>query len=149
DYIVDYARGQITFTARRPIHPGSRIAVDYQYAADQFRRSLYMSRGELRAGADQKSGLFVSFMREADDPGHPLGQALTTDDVSALRGGSSGGTVVTEGAHLVGAGHGDYRKIPAVDSLPEHFQWAGRDSGDYEVDFMLAKDGQGAYADSL
>ncbi|HVP39936.1 MAG TPA: hypothetical protein VMS93_12210, partial [Candidatus Saccharimonadales bacterium] len=146
DYTVDYSLGEITFTARRPIHPGSRIAVDYQYAADEFRRTVTLARGGWRWG---DTGSFrVAWMREADDPGQPQGASLTPEDLAALQHAAPGGNVVTNGAHYLGPGQGDYRKV-AAGTADEHFQYAGRDSGDYQVDFMAALDGQGSYADSL
>ncbi|MBI5835665.1 MAG: hypothetical protein HZB25_00325 [Candidatus Eisenbacteria bacterium] len=146
DYTVDYSRGEVSFTARRPIHPGSRIAVDYQYAADQFRRNVAAVRLGWDAGRSGRLGF--TWLREADDPSRPLGAALSPEDLEALKRAAPGGTVQTDGAHFVGAGKGDYARIGAG-SGQEHFQYVGRDSGEYQVDFMLARDGSGSYSDSL
>ncbi len=146
DYTVDYGRGTLTFTSRRPIHPGSRIAVDYQFTADQFRRSLVMARSDRQWS--QGTGLHVAWLREADDPSRPVGANLTGEDLDSLRNAAPGSVVKTSGAHFLGTGKGDYRLLRS--GTPEqHFQYVGRDSGEYQVDFMLAGAGGGSYSDSI
>lgn len=146
DYTVDYSRGSLTFTSRRPIHPGSRIAVDYQFAADQFRRSLVMARSARQWSSG--TGFHLAWLREADDPSRPIGANLTAEDLDSLRSAAPGSVVTTSGAHFRGTGSGDYRLIQPV-GPDRHFQYAGRDSGDYQVDFMLAPAGAGSYSDSI
>src|SRR5215468_2235166 len=46
DYSMDYDRGRLTFTSRRPITSASRIAVDYEIASTAYRRSALAMTGE-------------------------------------------------------------------------------------------------------
>jgi hypothetical protein len=40
DYVIDYNRGELTFMPRRPIARESRVVVEYEYAAQDFVRSV-------------------------------------------------------------------------------------------------------------
>src|SRR5262249_50756957 len=106
DYSVDYDRGRITFTNRRPITPASRITIDHQFSINRFRRNL------AAAGASWEHGLLhasTTFVTESDDRGRPLGAAFDTGDRLALAvAGDSASLAIGEG---VSAGPGDYAFI--------------------------------------
>src|SRR5262249_53076397 len=81
DYSMDYDRGTITFTNRRPISSASRITIHYQYSLGRFRRNLAgAGLGFERGGF----GLYSQFVTEADDRGQPIGPGLSEGDRLAL-----------------------------------------------------------------
>jgi hypothetical protein len=142
DYFMDYERGRLTFTNRRPVSSASRVTVDYQFSVNRFRRNLAAGgaaweRGRLRAS--------TTFITEGDDRGRPLGVTLDSGDRFALAAaGDSAALAIGEGAT---AGVGDYDLIPAG-VAPARFQFVGVDSGDFVVRFARVGPGQGAYTDS-
>jgi len=142
DYFMDYERGRLTFTNRRPISSASRITVDYQFTVNRYRRNLAAGgggwqRGRLRA--------FTTFVTEGDDRGRPLGVTLDETDRFALAAaGDSAAAAIGEGAS---AGVGDYDFIPAG-AVAAHYQFVGVDSGGFSVRFARVGPGLGAYVDS-
>ena len=70
DYVIDYATGEITFTANRIITSERRITVEFQYTTNQFSRSL--TGASVQAHLGQRPGrrpvtsFGVTFLREAD-----------------------------------------------------------------------------------
>jgi hypothetical protein len=81
DYVIDYNRGEITFMPRRPIVRESRIVVEYEYAAQDFVRSVTAVDGaweakNLRAYAQMYS------RQDSRSPGPGL--SLARADAQAL-----------------------------------------------------------------
>jgi hypothetical protein len=142
DYFMDYERGQITFTNRRPITSASRITVDYQFSVNRFRRNLAAGGASWERGPLHASTTFIT---EGDDRGRPLGVTFDATDRFVLEtAGDSAARAIGEG---VVAGGGDYVLVPAG-AVPAHYAFAGVDSGDYAVRFALVGPGLGAYNDS-
>lgn len=142
DYAIDYDRGRITFTNRRPVTSSSRITVDYQFTVNRFRRNLAATGATWERGALRASATFIT---ESDDRGRPLGLAFdATDRFTLGAAGDSSSLAVGEG---VSPGPGDYDLIPAG-TEPAHYAFAGVDSGDFQVRFAQVGAGQGAYVDS-
>ena len=142
DYFMDYDRGRVTFTNRRPISSASRITVDYQFSVNRFRRNFAAGgasweRARLRAS--------TTFVTEGDDRGRPLGAALDAGDRLALAAaGDSASLAVGSG---VTPGVGDYAFVPPG-AAPAHYQFVGVDSGAFAVQFTRVGPGLGAYVDS-
>jgi hypothetical protein len=142
DYFMDYERGRLTFTNRRPVSSASRITVDYQFSVNRYRRNLAAGGGSWERG---RLKAFTTFVTEGDDRGRPLGATLDAGDRFALAAaGDSVSRAIGEG---VTPGVGDYDFILAG-TVPAHYQFAGVDSGAYAVRFARVGPGLGAYVDS-
>jgi hypothetical protein len=142
DYAVDYPRGRLTFTSRRPISIGSRIAVDYQLSGSPYRRRAAEAAGEARRGGLM---VFGHAYREGDDAGHPLDRIYSDQDYAALAAaGDSAGAALAEG---VFPGPGDYDEVEGPGGA-RYFAYAGPDSGALRVQFAAVGPGAGAYAES-
>ncbi|MBI5711568.1 MAG: hypothetical protein HZC42_14885 [Candidatus Eisenbacteria bacterium] len=141
DYALDYERGRITFTNRRPVTAATRITVDYQFALNRYRRNLALASGRWERG---RLRLFTSAVTESDDRGRPLDLALDGADRLVLAAaGDSAARAIGPG---VTPGAGDYDTVRVASGLV--FAYAGADSGDFSVRFARVGAGLGDYADS-
>ena len=70
DYVIDYATGEITFTADRIISSDRRISVEFQYTTNQFNRSLsgasINSHFGRRSTGETRASVGITFLRESD-----------------------------------------------------------------------------------
>ncbi len=87
DYVIDYATGEITFTARRLIRDHHRIRAEYQYRTTEFTRTIMANdiRGSFGRVGDQARFTFgAAMLREAD--GRTFGEefGLSDDDLARL-----------------------------------------------------------------
>ena len=87
DYTVDYASGEVTFTARRLVTSASRIVVDFEYSDRQFSRNLVGASVESKVFQDRLQVNF-SIVQEADDSDAPIDFPL--DDATRERLRNSG-----------------------------------------------------------
>jgi hypothetical protein len=142
DYAIDYERGRLTFTNRRPITSATRITVDYQFTLQRFRRNLAAAGGRWQRGA--LYGFTQAFI-EADDRGRPLDQTFDASDLQVLAFAGDSTSRAVGGA--VTAGGGDYDTV-RVDSARVVFAYAGPDSGEFSVQFSRPGANLGDYADS-
>ena len=83
DYVIDYNTAELTFTPRVLIDVNTRIVVDFEYAVQQYARSLVFLSHAQSLWADRLQ-LRLSYAREADDPDAPIGQPLRPADRTAL-----------------------------------------------------------------
>jgi hypothetical protein len=138
DYVVEYGNGEITFTANRLITGDSRILVDFQYAAEAYRRSYYSAQSVGEVG-DSTLTVTGTFLFEGDDPSTPLGFGLTDADRQALSeaGDGVGGVWIT-GVDSVGRGNGVYvyADTTFADSTYRYLQWVGLDSLDQPLGYL-------------
>jgi len=137
DYTIDYSSGELLFTNRRVIDRLSRIEATFQYVTGDYSRAVVVGGASYRpAGADLSVGLF----REGDDPGRSFVEELSPEERESLAAiGSDTSRAWLDGATYAGAGQGDYVKSG------NHYAYAGRDSGDYQVRFTLVGDSLGDY----
>ena len=137
DYTIDYATGELLFTNHHVIDQLSRIEATFQYVTGDYSRTLVVGGADYHpAGADLSVGLF----REGDDPGRNFLDELTPEERESLAAiGSDTARAWLDGATYAGAGKGDYVKSG------DHYAYAGRDSGDYQVRFTLVGDSLGDY----
>lgn len=70
DYVIDYATGEVTFTANRIISSDRRISIEFQYTTNQFSRSLagasINSHFGRRNSGESRASLGITFLRESD-----------------------------------------------------------------------------------
>lgn len=141
DYSIDYERGQITFTNRRPITFASRITVDYQFALNRYRRNLAAAGGRWTRGSLYG---FTQVVTENDDRGRPLDLTLDASDQLVLAfAGDSAARALGPG---VRAGGGDYDTVRVGGAFV--FAFVAPDSGRFAVQFARVADGVGDYVDS-
>ncbi|MDH4155910.1 MAG: DUF2460 domain-containing protein [candidate division Zixibacteria bacterium] len=142
DYIMDYANGRITFNVNHPIDDRSRIEVDYEPLATDYRGELLLAG----AGAATKdSALFfvVEWLREGDDRQQPLlGDLSPGDELLLARAGDDPMRAVRSG--VVPDSLGDYRLL--ADSLPDSvYQYVGEQNGEFAITFSYVGERKGDY----
>lgn len=81
DYIVDYNRGDITFTARRLISKDSRIVVEFEYADQNYLRSMYAVNTHYQ---QEKSSFYFNVYAEQDSKNSGGAQELSVEEKQLL-----------------------------------------------------------------
>jgi hypothetical protein len=136
DYSMDYAQAKLTFTPRRPVSADSRIMVDYQYAEEEYRRSLTGGDLEVRLAPGLRLG--VGYLSDGDDPERPLLQPLDERQRSLLaEAGDDSSKLWADGG--VPSDSGDYDRDDSV------YVYVGPGGG-YRVTFTWLGTGQGDYS---
>jgi hypothetical protein len=139
DYTIDYTNGELFFTPKRLITGQSRIAADFEYTNDLYRRNFVGGRQTLLGLRDRLS-LVLTGLREEDERERPLSFALSDSTREALRAaGTDPQKAVISGASYVGPGNGDYIRTDSI------FTYSGRPRGDYQVSFSRVGPGKGEY----
>jgi len=141
DYTIDYSTGELLFTNRRLIDGLSRIEAKFQYKTTDYSRAIVV--GGAKAGGEGRgagANLDVGVFREGDDKTTNYNEELTKAEMDSLAAvGSDTARAWLDGATYAGAGKGDYVRVG------DHYVYAGRDSGDYQVRFTLVGDSLGDY----
>lgn len=153
DYVIDYNRGEITFTSRRLITKDSRIIVEFEYADQSYLRSLYAFNVDYETGGMR---LYVNAFNQQDSRTSTGDQQLTDDQKRVLRDAGDDlsqavvSTIDTVGS--AGAARATYAMRNAVincngqDSLIQYLAYTTNpDSGRYVARFSFVGAGAGDY----
>ena len=81
DYIIDYASAELTFTSRHLITKDSRIAAEFQYADQNFARSLLQHTTSYQT---KQLKTWVAVYQEQDLKNQALQQILSTEQLQQL-----------------------------------------------------------------
>ncbi len=81
DYVIDYNRGEISFTNNRLITKDSRIIVEFEYSDQNFLRSLYAYNTELN---HKNWGVRFNLYSEQDSKNSSIQQELSSEEKIAL-----------------------------------------------------------------
>lgn len=138
DYVIDYVSGEVEFTETVPVTSDNEITVDYEYSLSEFERTVYGGRGEVALTDGAAVGF--SFFRESDDEGAAISTALTEEQLAILKAAGDDVTLARDsGIDSVGVG-GDYDLVDGG-----VFQYAGADSGAYDLHFEPQAGGDYSY----
>lgn len=144
DYEVDYDRGSITFSPRRPVTAFSRIRIEHEFQSGPYAKNIVAARSTT-ALAGRKFNLRFGYLGTKDKLDSPLIKGLSNAEKERLAAaGADSSAVVRDGVVFVGSGMADYSA--ALDSAGNKFyRYAGKNAGDYQVNFSLARGGPGDY----
>ncbi len=81
DYVIDYNRGEITFTSRRLVTKELRVIVEFEYADQQYLRSLYHVKSSLET---ENASIRIAVFSEQDNANVPGNQLLRDEDKRLL-----------------------------------------------------------------
>ncbi len=81
DYIIDYASAELTFTSRHLITKDSRIVAEFQYADQNYARSLLQHSTRF---SSKNLQAWVAIYQEQDLKNQALQQILSTDQLQIL-----------------------------------------------------------------
>jgi hypothetical protein len=81
DYVIDYNKAEVVFTAKQPINKDKRIVIEFQYSAQAYSRSLIQLSDYVKM---KKLNLNFNMYSEQDSKNQPLLQDLTDDNITLL-----------------------------------------------------------------
>jgi hypothetical protein len=119
DYIIDYNKAEIQFTAEVLITKYSRVRIDLEYSDRNYSRSIVAAGHQQRVG---KFGLFANYYTEKDNPNQPLSFELSDADRQLMQDvGDSLQSAYTLAAQQVPY-NADYVLYEQVDTLDDQLQ---------------------------
>jgi hypothetical protein len=151
DYVIDYNRGDLTFTNRRLITKDSRIIIEFEYNAQAYQRSLYAASAEYT-----QPGLrsYLHLYSEQDSKSNTGPNALSDAERQALRdAGDAAQAAIVSGIDTVGT-NSDPITYRLIDTLVGGVLYPGvlvhqpTNPGDvplYTARFSFLGPGQGNY----
>ncbi|MEM9932152.1 MAG: hypothetical protein AAF824_01015 [Bacteroidota bacterium] len=151
DYIIDYNRAEVSFTAKHVISSASRIVVDFEYNDRYYNRSFLSGKWRYQS-ANEKWKVQVSYAREADNPNAPFSD---TDAFSEVKDtleqvGDNTDRATTSAIRQVGYDP-DQIRYARVDTIVngvafERYIFSNEPiSATYEISFSFVGEGQGHY----
>lgn len=154
DYVMDYALGELTFTARHLMGPDRRVRLEYEYTTNRYTRTLSFTEAEIGIGTKPDkpwARLIVGGIREADGSAFVDEQGLTAQD-SATVAQSTDGSVRIDGATRVvydpEALFTHYTRSEQADGSLVYTEYVGAASETvevYRVPFTFVGEDQGDY----
>ena len=88
DYVIDYATAEVTFTPKRLVTADQRIKVEFQYATNQFTRTLVAAESDAsllkRKDGSTRASIGATLIREADSRQFSEELGFTSIDSLAL-----------------------------------------------------------------
>ncbi len=153
DYVIDYSNSEITFTPKRLITSASRIAVDFEYTDQQFKRNFFGTAYSTKMFSDDVEFGF-SYFREGDDENNPIDFSFSDNDKTLLENAGDGrNNAVRSGAQLaepdsLGKITGSYVKIDTLinDQSYTYYRYnPGNIDAVYNVSFTYVGSSQGDY----
>jgi hypothetical protein len=144
DYEIDYERGSLIFSPRRPIGSFSRIRAEYEFQSGPYAKNIWAARSASGFAGD-KLKLRLGFLGSKEKLDSPLMKSLSVEEKERLAaGGADSAAAFRDGGVFVGAGQGDYAVF--LDSTSQRrYRNVGSGQGDYRVRFSLARGSPGAY----
>lgn len=159
DYVIDYDRGELTFTPRRLVTADTEIGVDFELTQEKFDRTSIFGKVSAK---DLPGGFTLRALvaRERDDSDRPSSTTLDEADLAVIgSAGDDAARAIASGVTFVGAGEGDYLLVPgdSIAGIPDHYEFndstgafdlvlveVGVGRGDYVLDGITA-DGRPIY----
>jgi hypothetical protein len=145
DYIMNYNTSEITFTTKRPIDKDSRIIVEFQYADQNYARSLFNAGMLYEKGAVKT---WFNVYSEQDAKNQPVQQDLTPEQrffISQI--GDNLQDAVVNGIDSVGFRDNQvmYKMVDSLGYDSVMVFSVAPDSAVYSVTFSQVAQGQGDY----
>lgn len=148
DYIVDYNRGDITFTARRLISKDTRIVVEFEYSDQNYLRSLYAVNAHYQ---QEKSSFYVNVYSEQDSKNSGGAQDLSVEEKQLLANIKDDDDAFISGIDTLNE-FSEFRvKYKLVDTTAFNTTYSilafstNPDSALYTATFLQVNEGQGNY----
>jgi len=149
DYTIDYNTGEVTFTPNVLITKFSRVRIDFEYAQQNYNRSIISVDQTLRSGP---ASLAVGYYQEKDNPNQPIFLDLSDEEKEYL--GSIGDDMTR--AYIPGYDSVGWSQDQVLYKLKDTVDHAGKpiqifeystnsDSANYRVTFSETGMGQGDY----